>query len=121
MVEGPRCRLRVEYRLIMADKVEKQLGLQLTPHQVVVRPLVTEKGVHKSTRHNRYAFEVHPMATKSEIKAAIEDLFNVKVTAVATQNRSGKVLRNRFGVGVKKSWKKAIVKLSPEHKLDFYA
>jgi hypothetical protein len=64
----------------MAEKVEKQVGLQLTPHQVVVRPLVTEKGVHKSTRHNRYAFEVHPMATKSEIKAAIEDLFNVKVT-----------------------------------------
>ncbi len=70
-------------------------GLQLTPHQIVIRPLVTEKGVHKSTRANRYAFEVHPAATKTEIKAAVEDLFNVKVLAVATQNHGGKTLRNR--------------------------
>jgi large subunit ribosomal protein L23 len=105
----------------MASNKLASSGLQLTPHQVVIRPLITEKGVHKSTRSNRYSFEVHPTATKTEIKAAVEDLFNVKVLAVATQNRAGKALRNRFGVGATKAWKKAIVKLSPEDRLDFYA
>ena len=94
--------------------------LQLTPHQIILRPLVSEKGIHKATRNNRYAFEVHPIATKTEIKLAIEELFNVKVAAVATQNRSGKVRRSRFGLGVTKAWKKAIVKLGPEHKIDFF-
>jgi large subunit ribosomal protein L23 len=94
--------------------------LELTPHQIILRPLVSEKGIHKATRNNRYAFEVHPIATKTEIKLAIEELFNVKVAAVATQNRSGKVRRSRFGFGVTKAWKKAIVKLGPEHKIDFF-
>lgn len=94
--------------------------LQLTPHQIILRPLVSEKGIHKATRNNRYAFEVHPVATKTEIKHAVEELFNVKVTAVATQNRSGKVRRSKFGLGVTKSWKKAIVKLGSEHKIDFF-
>lgn len=94
--------------------------LELTPHQIVLRPLVSEKGIHKATRNNRYAFEVHPIATKTEIKQAIEELFNVKVVAVATQNRSGKARRSRFGMGVTKSWKKAIVKLGADHKIDFF-
>lgn len=94
--------------------------LQLTPHQIILRPLVSEKGIHKATRNNRYAFEVHPVATKTEIKLAVEELFNVKVSAVATQNRSGKTRRSRFGLGVTKSWKKAIVKLGPEYKIDFF-
>jgi large subunit ribosomal protein L23 len=105
----------------MATEKTRSTGLDLTAHQIIIRPLVSEKGVHKSTRHNRYSFEVHPTATKTQIKAAVEDLFNVKVMAVATQNRGGKSLRNRFGIGVTKSWKKAIVKLGPEHRLDFYA
>ena len=92
----------------------------LTPHQVVLRTLVTEKGVHKATRHNRYAFEVNPLADKTDIKAAIEELFNVKVVAVATQNRHGKSRRYKQKLGVTKSWKKAIVKLSDEHKIDFF-
>jgi len=94
--------------------------LQLTPHQIILRPLVSEKGIHKATRNNRYTFEVHPIATKTEIKLAVEELFNVKVSAVATQNRKGKVRRSKFGLGVTKSWKKAIVKLGPEHKIDFF-
>ncbi len=94
--------------------------LELTPHQIILRPLVSEKGIHKATRNNRYAFEVHPIATKTEIKLAVEELFNVKVDKVATQNRIGKLRRNRFGLGVTKSWKKAIVKLGPEHRIDFF-
>jgi large subunit ribosomal protein L23 len=102
----------------MAAVVERKL--ELTPYQVVVKPLVSEKGVHQATRHNRYGFEVHPQATKDEIKAAIEELFNVKVVAVATQTRKGKARRSRFKMGYTKTWKKAIVKLGPEHKLEFF-
>ena len=54
-------------------------GPVLEPYQVVIRPLITEKATHLSERHNAYTFEVNPLATKTEIKDAIETLFNVKV------------------------------------------
>ena len=92
----------------------------LTPQQVVIKPLVTEKGIHKASRHNRYVFEVNPMATKDQIKASIQELFNVKVVAVATQNRKGKSRRYKMKQGFTKSWKKAIVKLHPDNKLEFF-
>jgi large subunit ribosomal protein L23 len=82
--------------------------------------LVTEKGVHKATRQNRYAFQVSPLATKTQIKAAIEELFNVKVVDIATQNRKGKARRYRARAGATKAWKKAIVKLGSEYKIDFF-
>ena len=47
-----------------------KIGLELKPHQIAYRPLVTEKGTHLSTRFNAYPFEVHPQATKTDIKAA---------------------------------------------------
>jgi large subunit ribosomal protein L23 len=92
----------------------------LPPHQVVLRPLVTEKGVHRSTRYNAYAFEIHRQATKHDVKRAVEELFNVKVLAVHTQNRKGKPRRSRFSSGRTKDWKKAIVKLHPENRIDFF-
>ncbi|XZE18966.1 50S ribosomal protein L23 [Pirellulaceae bacterium SH449] len=101
-------------------KPKPKTSMILTPHQIVVRPLVTEKGVHKATRQNRYAFEVNPLADKPAIKDAIEELFNVKVVAVATQNRAGKARRYKMKAGKTKAWKKAIVKLSDEHKIDFF-
>ena len=63
---------------------------RLEPYQVILRPLVTEKGMHRSTRNNQYAFEVNPQATKDDVRRAVEDLFNVKVEKVRTQNRRGK-------------------------------
>ncbi len=101
-------------------KQPPKTSLELTPHQIVLRTLVTEKGVHKATRQNRYAFAVNPLADKPAIKAAIEELFNVKVVAVATQNRQGKSRRYRAKVGATKAWKKAIVKLGTEYKIDFF-
>jgi large subunit ribosomal protein L23 len=92
----------------------------LASHQIIVRPLVTEKGMHRSTRYNAYAFEVNRMATKDDVRRAIEELFNVKVLAVHTQNRKGKPRRNRFSSGHTKAWKKAIVKLHPENRIDFF-
>jgi len=95
-------------------------GLTLEPHQIILRPLVTEKGMHRSTRYNAYAFEIHRQATKIDVRRAVEELFNVKVVAVHTQNRKGKPRRTRFSRGMTKDWKKAIVTLDPEHRIDFF-
>lgn len=94
--------------------------LALAPHQVVLRPLVTEKGMHRSTRLNQYAFEVSPLADKELIKQSVEVLFNVSVVQVRTQNRKGKPRRHRFRSGRTKDWKKAIVTLDKEHRIDFF-
>src|SRR5205807_3705095 len=86
-------------------------GPKLEPHQIIVRPLITEKGTHQSTHRRAFPFEVNPWATKDEIKAAVEELFGVRVEKVRTQNRLGKRRRFRFRVGRLSSWKKAIVTL----------
>ena len=94
--------------------------LKLEPHQVIMRPLVTEKGVHRATRQNQYAFEVNPLADKETVKRAVEDLFDVRVVKVRTQNRKGKPRRYRFRYGSTKRWKKALITLDPEHRIDFF-
>ena len=95
-------------------------GPTLEPYQVVLRPLITEKATHLSERHNAYTFEVNSMATKTEIKHAVEELFSVKVSDVRTQNRRGKARRYRLKVGRMRNWKKAIVALHDEYRIDFY-
>jgi large subunit ribosomal protein L23 len=95
-------------------------GPVLEPYQVILRPLITEKATHQSERHNAYTFEVNTLATKTEIKDAVEALFNVKVADVRTQNRRGKARRHRLRVGRMRSWKKAIVTLHEEYRIDFY-
>jgi len=95
-------------------------GVQLEPHQVILRPLVTEKGIHLSARHNQYAFEVNVLAGKSDVRAAVQELFNVQVTKVRIQNRRGKVRRTRHRFGQLKNWKKALVTLDAEYRIDFF-
>lgn len=99
---------------------EKKKGLSLEPHQVIIRPLVTEKGVHRAARNNHYAFEIHPQATKTDVRRAVEELFEVVVDKVMTQNRRGKTRRYRNRAGVTTNWKKAVVKLNSEHRIDFF-
>lgn len=94
--------------------------LKLAPHQIILRPLVTEKGMHKASRCNAYAFEVNRLAGKDEIRNAVETLFDVKVVSVNTQNRKGKPRRSKYRFGYTKAWKKAIVTLNPEHRIDFF-
>jgi large subunit ribosomal protein L23 len=89
-------------------------GPQLEPHQVIVRPVITEKGTHQSTHRNAYPFEVNLWATKDEIRTAAEELFGVKVKKVRTQNRKGKQKRYRFKVGKLSAWKKAIITLTAD-------
>jgi large subunit ribosomal protein L23 len=95
-------------------------GPKLEPYQVVLRPLITEKATHLSERHNAYTFEVNPLATKTEIKLAIEELFDVKVANVRIQNRRGKPRRYRLRIGRMRNWKKAIVALHKQYRIDFY-
>ncbi len=105
----------------MATADTKQTpGSALPPHQIVLRPLVTEKGMHRSTRYNAYAFEVNRNANKEDIRRAVTELFNVRVLRVHTQNRKGKPRRTRFRMGHTKDWKKAIVTLHPEDRVDFF-
>jgi|SRR5262245_9124723 len=110
------------------------VGPELRPYQVVLRPIVTEKSTHLSTRSERrpaaddgrpsasnaYTFEVCRHATKSQIKTAVQELFAVRVEHVATQNHLGKRRRYRFKVGQLPNWKKAIVTLHPEDKIEFF-
>jgi large subunit ribosomal protein L23 len=95
-------------------------GLTLRPYQVLLRPLVTEKGTHQSTRYNAYAFQVAPVATKPQIKAAVEELFSVRVEAVRTMTRKGKRRRFRQEMGKLPSWKKAVVTLHADDKIEFF-
>ena len=94
--------------------------LKLESHQVIVKPSVTEKAMFQATELNQYTFKVNPAATKSEIKSAVEKLFEVKVTGVSTQTRKGKPRRYKFTYGRTKDWKKAIVTLDKDDKIDFF-
>lgn len=95
-------------------------GIQLQPHQVILRPLVTEKGMHQSERYNAYTFEVATAATKDDIRNAVEELWSVRVVRVRTQNRKGKPRRHKMSTGYTKDWKKAIVELHEEDRIAFF-
>jgi len=100
----------------------KVRGPELEPHQIVLRPLITEKAQHQSTGlHRAYPFEVNPWASKEEIKHAVEELFGVHVAKVRTQNRQGKKRRYRFKLGRMSHWKKAVVTLKEDSAgIDFF-
>ncbi len=95
-------------------------SIELLPQQVILRPKVTEKGMFQSQEYNQYTFEVNPLATKTQIRDAVSELFNVQVASVAIQNRQGKARRYRFKTGRTKAWKKAIVKLKPDNRIEFF-
>ena len=82
-----------------------------TKHEVLVRPLITEKSSAAYHVRGEYAFVVHPEASKSQIRAAIEELFKVKVEGIWTSQQRGKEKRMGRTTGRRPAWKKAIVKL----------
>ncbi len=89
-------------------------------HQVVKRPLITEKSTRQKEEGNQIAFMVDPRANKIEIRQAVEKLFKVKVRRVHTMNLVGK--RKRMGrfFGWKSDWKKAIVTLREGDRIEFF-
>lgn len=102
------------------DVVAEPETPQLEAYQVILRPLITEKNVHKAERLSQYSFEINPKATKEDVRRAVETLFNVNVRKVRTQARRGKHRRYRFRMGELKSWKKAIVTLHKDQRIDFF-
>ncbi len=80
------------------------------PRDILIAPVVSEKS-YGLLDEGKYTFIVDPRANKTEIKIAIERIFNVKVESVHTMNRTGKARRTRFGVGKRKDTKRAIVTL----------
>jgi large subunit ribosomal protein L23 len=93
----------------------------MTLYQVIRRPIVTEKGVQKKEAERTLCFEVAPGATKTEIRAAVEKLFKVKVDSVRTINHVGKLRRRGRFSGYRPDWKKAYVKLQAGQKVPEFA
>jgi large subunit ribosomal protein L23 len=89
----------------------------LTAYDVILSPVITEKATAAS-EHNQVVFKVHRDATKPEIKAAIEQLFKVKVLSVNTLTRKGKTKQFRGMRGKQQDVKKAIVRLAEGDKID---
>ena len=93
----------------------------MTVHDIIRRPVVTEKGVTAKDEHATLCFEVAPEADKTQVKQAVEKLFKVKVADVRTSNIEGKMRRRGRFVGYKPDWKKAYVKLKDGEKVPDFA
>ena len=87
---------------------------------VIKRPLITEKATWEGQRHNRYSFLVDRHASKDEIRAAVAELYNVRVAKVRTQVRKGKSFRTRYGMSNTGDWTKAVVDLHPDDRIDLF-
>jgi large subunit ribosomal protein L23 len=89
-------------------------------HRTIVRPIVTEQSSAAYQERGEYTFRVASDATKTSIRAAVEQLFGVKVTGVWTSNQRGKARRVGKDVGRRPHWKKAVVKLRDGDTIDIF-
>lgn len=85
------------------------------PRDLIIKPVISEKS-YGLMEQNQYTFLVDPRSNKTEVKIAIEKIFDVQVSKVNTINREGKRKRSRGGWGKRKNTKRAIVTLSPGSK-----
>ena len=88
-------------------------------HDILLRPMVTEKTLARAERRNTYTFEVAQGANKVQIRHAVEKVFKVSVTGVRTQTVHGKVRRMGRSVGRTADWKKAIVRVKAGDSIEF--
>ena len=89
-------------------------------YNTIIRPLITEQGMHFANTKGAYSFEVNKKANKIQIKNAIERIYNVKVHKVRTANHRGKYRRRGRTFGMTPSWKKAVVYLEPDYHIDLF-
>jgi len=89
-------------------------------YNIIIKPLVTEQGMHFANTKNAYSFEVNKKANKVQIRGAVERLYSVKVTDVRTANIKGKPRRRGRTMGMTKSWKKAVVVLGEDYHIDLF-
>ena len=87
---------------------------------IIIKPLVTEKSTHQQATRNAYAFEVHAGANKHQIKDAVQALYNVKVVDVRTMTRKGKPRRSRNKMTKTSDWKRAVVVLDEDSRIDLF-
>jgi large subunit ribosomal protein L23 len=90
-----------------------------TARDIVIRPVVSEKS-YAGIEANTYTFLVDKRANKTEIKEAIQQIWNVQVTSVRTLNRKGKVKRRRFTMGKRPDEKRAIVTLAEGDSIEIF-
>ena len=90
------------------------------PRSIIRKVLITEKGTVLRETLRQYYFEVARDANKIEIKRAVEAVFHVKVDSVQTMQLQGKVKRQGRNVGRRNDWKKAIVTLKPDQKIELF-
>ncbi|MFL0809944.1 MAG: 50S ribosomal protein L23 [Agarilytica sp.] len=88
-------------------------------YKVILAPVVSEKTSMVAESANQVAFKVIKDASKPEIHAAVEKMFDVKVETVRTLNVKGKTKRTRYGLGRRNDWKKAYVRLAAGQEIDF--
>ena len=88
-------------------------------HQVLLRPVVSEKSTNATEANRQVVFEVLGNATKAEVREAVEKLFDVSVTAVQVLNVRGKIKRFGKTPGKRNNWKKAYVRLAAGDDIDF--
>jgi large subunit ribosomal protein L23 len=91
----------------------------MNAHQIILRPLITEKNTNLMV-YNKYSFEVDRNANKTQIKRAIEEIFKVSVTKVHTMNMRGKMRRRGMRFGYTADWKKAIVTLAEGDRIELF-
>lgn len=87
---------------------------------IIIKPLVTEKSTHLQNTRNAYAFQVSKDANKVQIRRAVEKIYNVKVMDVRTMNRKGKPRRARFKMTHTSDWKRAIVVLDENSRIELF-
>jgi large subunit ribosomal protein L23 len=92
----------------------------MNEYSIILRPIVTEQGMHLASSKNAYSFEVHRDANKIQIRGAVEKLYNVKVLDVRTANVKGKLRRHGRSYGRTASWKKAVVVLHKDNHIDLF-
>lgn len=92
----------------------------MIPHDIIIRPLITEKTNIQKEVANQLSFEVDRHANRVDVREAVEKIFNVKVAGVRTMQVKGKPKRRGRVVGKQKDWKKAIVTLMPGQRIDFF-
>ncbi len=95
------------------------MSLNLSDFDIIIRPVITEKS-SSLMAFNKYTFEVHKSANKIQIRNAVEKVFNVKVKSVNTLNVKGKLRRRGAAKGYTRSWKKAVVQLFPDQRIEFF-
>ncbi len=92
----------------------------MDPHQVIVRPVISEKSYNLIEMEDQYTFEVDRRANKNQIKKAIEEAFDVRVRRVNTSNVKSKPKRQGLTRGRTATWKKAVVKLVEGDRIELF-